>query len=338
MSCSRSILLSLVGALSLTAVSAGEVLQSTAEGGRLRLIREGAETRIHLSAGDGTRLELPPGATLRQVEPTADGWIAVGRLPAGSGTDLLIMMDGGDGADLLPVPEGGRARYRGQPVLFVEEGRMTGLAWAQGEGPREMEIWAADWQDGHWGPAEQVSPKGPGSQVAAKGVVLDDGSRMLLWAAFDGEDDEILWSRNEVDHWTTPRRLHAENGVPDVMPAVVATESGALVVWSWFDGNDYRLKSARWQDGNWIESEPFGGKGSGDVALIETDDEILLLYQSVEPAAWTVLGLDLRGIPKRVASVMEESNERPLVVVEEEGGALLRWLQGDRRLEWRDLP
>ena len=85
MSSSRSIFLSLVATILLTSVLAGEVLQPTV---------------------DGAQLELPPGATLRQVEPIKDGWVAAGRLPAGSGTDLLIMMDGGDGADLLPVPVG----------------------------------------------------------------------------------------------------------------------------------------------------------------------------------------------------------------------------------------
>jgi len=333
-----SILLFCAGCTLLACPSEAQVLQSTSQNGLVWTAREGAETRIHLASGEDIRVELPPGASIRDLEPTTDGWMAAGRLPTGRGSDLLILVDEGDGADLLPVPEGSGARYRGQPVLFLEDGRFVGLAWTEGEGPREFEIWAADWQDGQWGLAQRVSPKGPGSQVAPSGSVLEDGSRLLVWAAFDGEDDEILWSQQRGGRWTPPRRIHLENDVPDLMPAIVSTESGALVVWSWFDGNDYRLKSARWVDGAWLESGAFGGKGSGNVGLIESDDGILLLYQSVKPAEWTVLDLDLSGIPRRVAGVMEESNERPLVVVEDEGETLLRWLQGDRRLEWRDLP
>lgn len=315
-----------------------EVLQSAAQAGRLWVMRDGAEIRFGKVGGGEIQVELPPGASIRDVEPTAHGWLAAGRLPTANGTDLLLVEGGETGADLLPVPKRGPGRYRGQPVLLLEDRQLVGLAWAAGNGPRELEIWAAVWQEGQWGLPELVSPRGPGSQLAPAGAVLGDGTWLLVWAAFDGLDDEIVWSRRSGGTWTPPESLHVANDVPDLTPDLVAIDGGALAVWSWFDGNDYRLKTARWLRDRWHESEAFGGQGSGVPRLMLTDDGILLLFQAVEPASWTVLEMDRAGTDRRIAIVPEETNERPMLVVREDEATVLRWPTGDRALEWRDLP
>jgi len=305
-----------------------EALPSAGQGGSLWTMRDGAEIRVG----------LPPGASIRDLEPTADGWVAAGRLPTADGTDLLIVERDEAGADLLPVPQRGSGRYRGQPVLLLERRQLVGLAWAEGDGPRELEIWAAAWRDGEWGPSEMVSPRGPGSQLAPAGAVLEDGSWLLVWTAYDGQDDEIIGSRRVGGLWTRPEPIHAGNEVPDLTPDLMPIDGGALAVWSWFDGNDYRLKSARWVAGSWLEAGAFGAKGSGEPGLTQTDDRILLLYQSVEPASWTVLEFDQAGIERRAAVVYRETNERPWLLLERAGDDLLRWPAGDRALEWQDLP
>lgn len=334
----QTILLFCFGIAMLASASRAEVLQSSGQGGSLWTQRDGAEIRDGRVGKGEIRAQLPPGATLRDLEPTTDGWLAAGRFPMSEGTELLIVAGDEGGADLLPVPQRGPGRYRGQPVLLLERQELVGLAWAEGNGPREMEIWAAPWQDGEWGRSELVSAKGPGSQVAPVGVVLGDGSWMLLWAAHDGEDDEIVASRRVGAIWTQPERIHSANEVPDATPDILPINGGALAVWSWFDGNDYRLKSARWIGGSWHESEAFGGKGSGEPVLLETEKAIHLLYPSVEPPTWTVLELDRAGNEQRVAVVSKTTHEQPLLLLDEEGGDRLRWATVDRPLEWRDLP
>lgn len=315
-----------------------EIVQSAGGSGGLWAMRDGAQLRISAAAGQELEVELPPGASIRELEPTADGWLAAGLLPTSGGSDLLLIEGGEQPTDLLPVPERGTGRYRGQPVLFLESQRLVGLAWAEGNGPREMEIRASLWQDGTWGPPELVSPQGPGSQVAPVGVVLEDGSWLLLWAAFDGQDDEIVASRRFGGRWSPPEPIHDANDVPDLMPDLVPIDGGALAVWSWFDGNDYRLKTARWLGEVWRDVQVSGGKGSGESRLMLGEDRILLLFSSVEPSVWTILEMDRGGNGRRIAVVPRETYERPLLLAGGEDGAILRWSEGDRVLEWRDLP
>jgi len=335
---SRTIFLFFAGTALLASVSMAEVLQSAGQGGSLWTMRDGAEIRVGKVGGGEIRVELPPGASIRDLEPTADGWLAAGRLPTTNGTELLLIEGGKEGADLLPVPERTSGRYRGQPVLLLESQRLVGLAWAEGNGPRELEIWASIWQDGEWGPSELVSPKGPGSQVAPVGAVLEDGTWLLVWTGYDGNDGEIVASRRIGGHWTQPEPIHSANDVPDLLPDLLPIEGGALVVWSWYDGNDYRMKSARWLDGFWQEGEAFGAKGSGEAGLTRTGDRILLLYQSVEPASWTVMELNRAGVQVRLAVVPEGTNERPMLLVEDAGDSRLRWPTGEHVLKWQDLP
>jgi len=174
--------------------------------------------------------------------------------------------------------------------------------------------------------------------VAPAGAVLEDGSWLLVWTAFDGQDSEVVFSRRVDEHWTSPEPIHEPNGVSDLTPDVVSIVGGALVAWSWFDGNDYRLKTARWLEGRWQESQAFGGKGSGEPRFFKTSDRILLLFPSVEPMAWSVLDLDKTGSRRREAVVFEDTYERPLLLLGESAAGVLRWPSADRILDWPELP
>lgn len=334
----RATILICLGVVLPTAVALAASVQSSQDGGALWARRDGSELVLGGRAETELRVDLPPGATIRTLEPIADGWLAAGRLPDGNGTDLLLIAGGVQGADLLTVPDRGEARYRGQPFLFVEDGSLVGLAWAAGAGPRELEIWAAPWREGRWDTPELVSAKGVGSQVAPRGAVLEDGSWLLVWTAFDGQDSEVLFSRRQGAGWTGPESIHLPNDVPDILPDVVPVEGGALATWSWFDGSDYRLKSARLVGDRWTVSAPFGGKGSGEPSFFRTADRILLLYSSVIPMSWSVVEVDSRGHRRRQAVAPVDTYRRPLLVLGDEDEGLLRWPEHDHPLTWRDLP
>ena len=343
---SRTICLILAGIGLVAPVSAGEVLQSSRDVRGLWALSDGPRTLVGSPGGYEVSIELPPGAVLSDLEPTESGWVAAGRLPFGDrGSDLLVLQESPGGADLLPAPQPGPGRYRGQPVLLIEGSRLVGLVWAEGNGHRELEIWAAPWRDGEWGIPERVSPRGPGSQLAPAAAVLEDGSWLVVWAAHDGTDDEIVWSRRQAGVWSKPQRVHSDNDVPDITADLIAIEGGALVAWSWFDGNDYRLRTARLTDDTWTEFEVMGGKGSGGPGLMQTEEGVWLLYQTVEPASWTVLELDRSGIGRRRATVMKETNDRPLLFVSEDQQPRLRWprfvdrssVEAEYLLHWQEL-
>ena len=101
----------------------------------------------------------------------------------------------------------------------------------------------------------------------------------------------------------------------------------------------------KWPE-DWSEHESFGDKGSLYPTVIQTDEGGLLLYKTVEPASWTVLALDRQGVASRRAVVTDDSEDRPLLAIDEARGALLRWQTADGRFDlvrdraaaWQDLP
>jgi hypothetical protein len=323
-----------------------EVVQSSTGNGAYWLVRDGSEMRIGGPQGPEVAVDLPPGAVIRSLEPSADGWLAAGRMPSGDGTELLLIESRNGVAEVVEAPLRGPARYRGQPVLLMERGQLVGLVWAEGNGHRELEIWAAPRQGDGWGASELIAARGPGSQVAPAAVVLDDGSWLAVWAAYDGRDDEILCSHRRDGEWSVPARVHPDNDVPDLVPTLVPIDDGAMVAWSWFDGNDYRLRLSRWRDQAWSTPQTMGERGSTEPEFIESEGAVRLLYQTVSPWTWTVLELDRTGEARRAAVLGVRTYDRPLLLDDRDAGPRLLWpqlrtkspAQAARPLEWQDLP
>ena len=195
-------------------------------------------------------------------------------------------------------------------------GDLEGLVWLEGLREHELSVWAARWDGRSWGAPELVSPPGPGAQLAPSVAVLDDDSWLLVWAAVDGEDDEIMWSRRGATGWTSPARLHPDNSVPDITPAVTPIRGGAMVVWSCVDDRHFRLRSARFDGAGWsAASPPFGVLGSHRPLFLHRDHQPVLLYRTSWPAGWSVVDHDLDGRVRRQTFLERSSAEQPLVDV-----------------------
>ena len=297
----RMKILSLLGVAALVAsTSVAGVLQSTREGGELYAVQGRDTLRIGRLGGAEQEVDIASGASLHTLEPTSSGWLAAGHRATADGTELLLIEESEGTIQSLPVPQVPGARLSGQPILLIQDDSLAGLVWAAGNELRGLEIWAAEWLHGKWGEPELVSPKGPGSQVAPRALVLEDGSWLVVWAAYDGQDDEIVWSLRSRGEWAKPERVAGDNAVPDITPRLLAIDRGALLAWSWYDGNDYRMKTSRFLDRSWTNPESFGEKGSLYPTVIQTYVGGLLLYKTVEPASWTVLALDRQGVTSLV--------------------------------------
>ena len=340
-------IISLLGVAALVAsTSVAGVLQATREGGELYAVQGRDTLRIGRLGGAEQEVDIASGASIHALEPIGAGWLAAGHRATADGTELLLIEESEGTIQSLPVPQVLGASLSGQPILLIRDDSLAGLVWAAGNELRGLEIWAAEWLHGKWGEPELVSPQGPGSQLAPRAVVLEDGSWLVVWAAVDGEDEEIVWSRRSQAEWTKPERVTADNAVPDITPRLLSIDRGAILFWSWYDGNDYRMRTSRFLDGNWTEISTFGEKGSLYPTVIQTDEGGLLLYKTVEPASWTVLALDRQGVAGRRAVVTDDSEDRPLLAIDESKGALLRWqaadgrfdLARDRAAAWQELP
>lgn len=293
---------------------------------------------------DQARLELPGGETLRLKVPERaevsalasldrGGWAAVGSSRGEDGRRRLFLLIGDrSGSRPVPEPPGQRGMERRGAVLLVEDGRLAGLAWLEGDGDGALAVRAAAWDGQAWRTPEPISIPGPGSQLALTGAVLADGSWLLAWSAFDGKDDEIVWSRRTAEGWS-PVRPMSSNTVPDVTPALVFSGKNALMAWSRYDGHSYRLHLARFADGRWLDERVAAAAGSLFPSFQDSEDGLYLLYRTAWPKGWSVQEIDGAGKVLREDGVLSDSPERPVIAGRSASGIRLRWVSRERERE-----
>jgi len=270
------------------------------------------------------------------------GWLAAGTQNVASGTELLLVRGDGDTVTSLPVPSGRSGPLRASPVPLIAGGELAALAWLEGSDLRSLAVRFARWDGERWTAPHTVAAPGPGSQVALTAAPLSDGSWLLAWSRYDGTDDEIVWTRSrgpEADSWTPPRRIVADNRVPDITPALLATPDGALAAWARYDGENYRLVTAHFDGRTWSPPRTVGPAGSVDPTWEDTAGEnSLLLARTAVPRGWLALETDTLGLPRRSAAVKAASAERPAVDLSPDG-ATFRWPSSEDqvRVPWTKL-
>jgi hypothetical protein len=298
---------------SLWAVEGAELLQPASNRQGLILISEQGSATVEQPGGRRKQIRLRSQERLTDFAETRSGWAAAGTRARAGGRDILVVEQSAAGLERLPEPGSQTEPLRLQPHLMIAGNEVGGLAWLEGKEPGSMSVRAANWTGTEWQPVEIVSPPLKGSQTGLSGAVLADGSWLLVWAAFDGHDDEIYWSQKKNRSWSPPRRLAPNNSWPDVTPTVVATQAGALVAWSRYDGNDYRLTVSSFDRSRWQPPQTVGGKGSVDPQLTILDRNIFLLFNTASTATWSVLELQTTGRVRRQTSVEGPGNERPVL-------------------------
>ena len=206
-----------------------------------------------------------------EVEVTAlvavrDGRLAAGTRRTDAGTELVLFAEAADRVASLPVPTLRIGAVRHDPQPLVADGELAGLAWLEGRDLRSLAVRFARWVGEGWERPHTVAAPGPGSQLALAAARLADGSWLLAWSRYDGGDDEVVWSRSAGSDgaaWSPPRRIAADNAVPDVTPALAAAPGGgAVAAWSRYDGEDYRVVTARFDGRRWTVPRVVGPAGS----------------------------------------------------------------------------
>ncbi|MEL7059948.1 MAG: hypothetical protein AAGN46_07980 [Acidobacteriota bacterium] len=310
-------------------------------------IRSTDDARIEARRGtDGWRLDgpslstaidLPTTALVHDLRWVADRWFVAAI--DGEGVDARIVLATGSASDgdRLPGPAPMPGFLRRAPTLLVEptRGVPEALAWLEGHDPRQLEVRSARWLGAGWSEPITVATPAVGTQTALDAARLDDGSWLLVWSAFDGLDDDILWSRFADGAWSAPAALTADDRF-DVTPSVRAVEGGAVAVWSGDDGGDYRLEAARFDaaTGRWGDAVTFGGRGAFDPELstlipaaakaassdgAASGGPLLLTYRQEVPRAWVVAELSTDGTVARSASA-EAAMRRPRVLAVDTDG------------------
>jgi hypothetical protein len=311
--------------------------------------------QVALDSGARVDLKLPAELALESVAGSDASWIALGTRPRGESRELFVLL--GQGATgprrFLPALPAS-APVQEHAIAFLVGARFAGLAWLEGTDERSLAVKAARWKNGQWSAPQTISPPGPGSQLALAAARLADGSYLLAWSAFDGEDDEILWSRGRPGGaWTAPRPVAPGNEVPDITPALVSTGSGALLSWARFDGNDYRVMTAAFSadhGSRWSAPRTVGPPGSVFPTLEKTADGIALLARTAAPRGWEAIETDAAGKPLRRAAISTadspaaDRGDRPRLLPTAAGALTFRWpaegksAQTDLSARWSEEP
>ncbi|MES1240533.1 MAG: hypothetical protein ABUT39_02840 [Acidobacteriota bacterium] len=298
-----------------------------------------SEARLELGGDRVLSLDLPARGEVASLASLGSReWIAAGSFPNEDGRRLFLLTGSGD-SRMLPEPAGQTGSERRSPVLLVENGTLAGLAWLEGDTGSTLSVRAAAWDGRGWGAVETVSRPGPGSQVGLTGAVLADGSWLLAWGAVDGEDDEIVWSLRRGEVWTPVRPVSENNHVPDVTPVLASSGDGALLAWSRYDGEGYRLRTARFDGRRWQDERPAGPTHTMRPAFVREDGHLYLLYQGGRPQSWSALELSPSGRALGRASALSVLSERP-VLSEDAGGLRLRWPSSkwEAQIFWEKTP
>lgn len=333
----------LLGTLAITPLGAAAQDLSTASvstGGAVLALR-GDRLAVDLPGGEARRLALPEGVHAEALASGSDGWWLAGTRVQPEGSELLWL----GSLDLearaiaeLPAPPAEHALQR-EPLPLTVGGELIALAWLEGDGDRTLAVRSARREGDGWSTPMVVSPPGPGSQLALSGVALPGGDLLLAWSAFDGDDDEILWSRLSDGVWSPPQPLNGANGVPDVTPALALVEGVPTAVWSRYTPAGYTLYGARWETGGWIETGPVAAPGSLFPAFTQTAAGPVLTYRRAVPRSWVVAEVAAGGGALRQTATTEAARPVPLSA-DDHGVSLLSTEGGAEatRLAWEKQP
>ncbi len=310
-------LLSASGIVSIPASTAQEVLEA----------RPGA-VRIWDSSARAIDVPLARGRIARDAVSAEGGHLVAGEDPRS--LDLFFVLRTGGEVSELPVPPPAGIAERARPVLLTRHERLDGAVWLEDTRSSGLAVLAAEWNGTSWEAVETVAPANGRPQLAPAAAVLADGTWLVVWAGYDGDDDEIFWSRRRDGVWSPPRRLHRDNRVPDLLPAVTADGDEAFAAWSFYDGNDYRVRTARFRGDGWRVNEPLAGLGAEDARWQKSGGRAFVTYRTVLPEAWTAVELAEDG-EVLVGVSVETADPRPPIVTAEAGS-------GPPRLRWPYAP
>ena len=314
-------------------LAAAPRLVAHGDGGRTLLVEEDGKWTV--SAGGARQaVTLPAGGNLEQLAERSEGWIAAGAVASPFGQELLFVERAGGVLRRIAPPAAQAAPIRAHPVLLTRADQTFGTAWLEGDESQRYAIRFAPWQGAGFGAPVEVGPAGPGSQLALTGAVLADGRMLLVWAGYDGEDDEIWAVVGRDRRWSAPVRVGGDNRVPDILPAVVASGDGALVAWSRLDGDEYRLAMASFDGKAFGKTSLIGPPGTLDPSFEILAGTPSLLFRDARAGGWVLSEMSQPGVLGRTARIAANADERPAVSGDRAG---VLWSFGAQSIvsEWR---
>ncbi len=285
-------------------------------------------------------LGLPAEARIEDFVSKAGAWTLVA-IDRQNSQPRLVLATGDTKAqrNLLTPPFEDR-EILASPRLLVAPKGLAGLAWLEGNDPRQLSLRASTFSKNGWAKPVTVSPPGPGSQTGLTATLLNDGSWLLAWSAFDGQDDEILWSHYRDGTWSEPREVCCGNQTPDITPTLTAVgSSGALLAFSHFDDGQYSVLLSFFDGQGWSEPRPVAPRGSVRPSLDQLGGEPVLLYRRPAVGHWEAAELGPAGHVHRRIELPASSTATPILVSQGPDGIEISHAGAKSKVDWGpELP
>jgi hypothetical protein len=223
-----------------------------------------------------------------------------------------------ESATAIPNPTQDPTLLQLSPI-WLNSAKGPVLAWLEGGDPQRLIVRSARWSNGKWVEFRTVAPAGPGSQLALTGKEFG-GRPILVWAAFDGKDDEILWSRLEPSRggrWSRPQRVAPNNKVPDVTPTLAVRGGKLHAAWARYDGEVYRVVSATFDGAAWSAPRTVSSGAASAPRYESAGGHLTLLARGSSPGGVIAFELDADGEASgREALWLDEGERREPKAVE----------------------
>jgi len=171
-------------------------------------------------------------------------------------------------------------------ITFDHQGRAW-VVWSGSTGIDDR-LFYARWEGDGWSPPRVVhttaSVRNHSPTLAADG----DGTLWLVWVGFDGNDEEIFFSRWEGEGWEPERRLNTDDqdsALYDVSPSMAIDGQGnPWVVWVGYEAwLDEEIFFAHWEGDGWSQE----GRVSGDDATPDLMPIAAIDKNGLPWVAWT---------------------------------------------------
>jgi hypothetical protein len=257
------------------------------------------------NSSEPMEVTAPPDLEVSTAQRLGAGTLLSGVNRSSGAVELVLL---GPGKALVNLPSPATSAHPQRPVALVDGESILGAAWLAGDGTR-LTVEAATWQVEGWSNTQVIASPGPGSQLALRGGVAADGRPVLVWSRFDGEDDEIMWSRLEADGWSRARRVGADDSVPDITPALGLVGGQLSLAWSEWDGEAYRLRLARLEGDDWVAIGELPEKGAFAPQFEAAD---VLSYRDGEGQRWIARELATDGATKQLTTFVADAGPTPV--------------------------
>lgn len=265
---------------------ASEQLVAAAADGTVATVTGGTHLAIEVAGKEIFVQEARPGSSIGWPAASSSGRdVAIAWVDGNGETSRVMVATGRDGN--LSAPRAvtpAATRHARFPSVAIGVDGETWIAYVDGVLAGD-DVMAVRLGETATSTPLRVSDRDDSEDLVPQIAMDAAGSVVVVWAGYDGHDDEILWSRFQDGAFTPEARVHANNPFPDLTPSMTRGGDARLhAAWSGFDGSSYQVFTSAWDGKAWTPAVLVSsGEGAATLPRVTaTTDGALLLWNQYD--------------------------------------------------------